>query len=110
MPAAQGTICRIQSASNEAGGSIQGRVPRTEFLIWFSNGSGQIWSFWFVEPWKDGVIRVNVFLKDFDHSQLMVIGVIGITGVNVLEHVVLECHFNLVSVTIHAHYMADITV
>ena len=28
MPAAQGTICRIQSASNEAGGSIQGRVPR----------------------------------------------------------------------------------
>ena len=29
MPAAQGTICRIQSASNEAGGSIQGRVLRT---------------------------------------------------------------------------------
>ena len=51
-----------------------------------------------------------MFLKDFDHSQLMVIGVIGIIGVNVLEHVVLECHFNLVSVTIHAHYMADITV
>ena len=51
-----------------------------------------------------------MFLKDFDHSQSMVIGVIGITGVNVLEHVALEFHFNLVYVTIHAHYMADITV
>ena len=34
MPAAQGTICRIQSASNEAGGSIQGRVPWTGFLTY----------------------------------------------------------------------------
>ena len=51
-----------------------------------------------------------MFRKGFDHSLLMVIGVIGITGVSVLEHVVLECHFNLVYVTIHAHCMADITV
>ena len=41
MPAAQGTICRIQSASNEAGGSIQGRVPLTGFLTYPVSKSGQ---------------------------------------------------------------------
>ena len=40
MPAAQGTICRIQSASNEAGGSIQGRVPWTGFLTYPVSKSG----------------------------------------------------------------------
>ena len=107
MPAAQGTICRIQSASNEAGGSIQGRASRTTHRP----NSDQTRGPESVNPWtKDGVIRVNVFRKDFDHSLLMGTGVIGITGVNVLEHVALEYLFNLVFVTIHAHFMADTIV
>ena len=64
-----------------------------------------------MNPWtKDGVIKVNVFRKGFDHSLLMGTGVIGITGVNVLEHVALVYLFNLVFVTIHAHFMADTIV
>ena len=109
MPAAQGTICRIQSASNEAGGSIQGRASRTRTT--HRPNSDQTRGPESVNPWtKDGVTRANVFQKDFDHSLLMGTGVIGITGVNVLEHVALVYLFNLVFVTIHAHFMADTIV
>ena len=67
MPAAQGTICRIQSASNEAGGSIQGRASRTRTE--HSPNMDQTRGLESVNPWtKDGVIKVNVFRKGFDHS------------------------------------------